>query len=98
MISSRTSIVLTISFACVTCIAMLGSLRITAQGFAASGQPAIPPPLSDPAEGRSSIQRSKHPEGGLLFNRRESPLVIRAAPGEEIRVTSGAYRSSTAIC
>src|ERR1035438_819886 len=92
MISSRTSIMRTISFACVMCIAMLGSMQIAAQAFTASHQTSTPPLLSNPPEARSPIVLSaiNDPNTGkaaFSFNGREDPPVIRANPGEDIRLT-----------
>jgi suppressor of ftsI len=91
MISNRTSIVRTVSFAFAMCIAMLGSMQIAAQAFTPSSQTSMPPLLSNPPEARSPIDLTaiNDPNTGraaFLFNRREDPPVIRAAPGEEIRI------------
>jgi FtsP/CotA-like multicopper oxidase with cupredoxin domain len=92
MISSSTLLSRTISFAFVMCITMLGSLRIAAQGFTASGQTSTPPLLSNPPEARSPIVLSaiNDPNTGkaaFLFKGHEDPPVIRAKPGEDIRLT-----------
>jgi len=92
MISSRTSIMRTISFACVMCIAMLGSMQIAAQAFTASHQTSTSPLLSNPPEARSPIVLSaiNDPNTGkaaFSFNGCEDPPVIRVKPGEDIRLT-----------
>ena len=90
MMSSRTLLTRTISFAFV--ITLLGSLRIAAQGFTDSGQTSTTPLLSNPPEARSPVVLSaiNDPSTGkaaFLFKGREDPPVIRAKPGEDIRLT-----------
>jgi hypothetical protein len=85
MISGRTSIVRTTPFACVTCIAKLSSMRIAEQGFTASGQ-ANPPEARSPID-LTAISNPNTGRAALLFNRRVDPPVIRASPGEQLRMT-----------
>jgi suppressor of ftsI len=92
MISSRNLLMRTISVAFVMCITMLGRLQIAAQGFTDSGQTSTTPLLSNPPEARSPIVLSaiNDPNTGkaaFLFKGREDPPVIRAKPGEDIRLT-----------
>ncbi|MGA7106983.1 MAG: multicopper oxidase domain-containing protein [Terracidiphilus sp.] len=81
----------TTSFALVMCIAMLGSLRTAAQGLTDSGQTSTPSLLSNPPEARSPIVLMAINDPGtgkaaFLFKGREEPPVIRAKPGEDIRL------------
>ncbi len=92
MVSSRTSMVRTISFVCGMCIAIFGSMRTAAQGPTASGENSTPPLLSNPPEARSPIVLSaiNDPNTGraaFSFNGREDAPVIHANPGEDIRLT-----------
>ena len=79
-------------FRLVMCFAMLGSLRTAAQGLTIPARfprrrlfLTLQKPAPDPPDGD---QRSRHREGGLLFNGHEEPPVIRAEPGEDIRLIS----------
>jgi len=92
MISSRTSTVGTMSFACVLCLAMCGSRRLSAQAVATPGSADSQPLLSNPPEARSPIDLTavNDPDTGkaaFLFKGREDPPVIRAVPGEDIRIS-----------
>jgi FtsP/CotA-like multicopper oxidase with cupredoxin domain len=92
MISSRTSTACTISFAYVMCFAMCGSIRSTAQAVAAPGSVALQPLLSNPPEARSPVDLTaiNDPDTGkaaFLFKGREDPPVIRAVPGEDLRIS-----------
>jgi FtsP/CotA-like multicopper oxidase with cupredoxin domain len=74
------------------CFAMLGSIRFAAQIGSLSATVSMPEPVSNPPEARSPIVLTaiNDPETGkaaFSFNGREDPPVIRAAPGDDIRVT-----------
>jgi suppressor of ftsI len=92
MILSRTAIARTIYFGCAVCLAVLGCERSAAQ--AADDQRSIdsPPLLSNPHEAQSPIVLAaiNDPQTGkaaFSFKGREEPPVIRALPGEDIRLT-----------
>jgi len=92
MISTRTSLRRMISFACAMCIAILGNMQMTAQVSTDSPQTSISPLLSNPPDTRSPIDLTaiNDPNTGkaaFSFNGREDPPVIRAKPGEDIRLT-----------
>ena len=92
MISSRTSSASMIFFACVMCFAMCESMRLTAQAVAAPGSVASQPLLRNPPEARSPIELTaiNDPQTGkaaFSFKGREDPPVIRALPGEDIRIS-----------
>jgi suppressor of ftsI len=92
MISHLTSIARRNSFNCLMYFAMLGGIPLTAQVVAVSSQISLRPPLSSPPETRSPIVLTaiNDPETGkaaFSFKGREDPPVIRAVPGEDIRLT-----------
>jgi suppressor of ftsI len=92
MIPSRTSTACMISFACVMCFAMFGSMRLTSQAVTAPSTVASQTLLSNPPEARSPIDLTaiNDPDTGksaFLFKGREDPPVIRAVPGEDIRIS-----------
>src|SRR5580658_8380658 len=77
---------------CFFCHAMLGCVTVAAQGGSAPGTIASPPLLSNPPEARSpvvltAVNDPRTGKAAFLFKGREDPPVIRAAPGEEIRLT-----------
>jgi FtsP/CotA-like multicopper oxidase with cupredoxin domain len=91
MISNRTSNARRNPFTFVMCLAMLGGMPLAAQVVAQS-QIASRPLLSNPPEARSPIVLTaiNDPHTGktaFSFNGREDPPVIRAIPGEDIRLT-----------
>ena len=74
------------------CFVLLGCMKITAQIVATPRDVASPPLVSNPPEARSPILLSaiNDPDTGkaaFSFNDRENPPVIRAVPGEDIRLT-----------
>jgi suppressor of ftsI len=80
------------SFAHLMCFVLLGSLPLAPQIAATSSQTAPPQPLSQPPEARSPIVLTaiNDPDTGkaaFSFQGREDPPVIRANPGEDIRLT-----------
>ena len=80
------------SFACLMCIAMLGSLKGAAQHEADQSHTASSSLLSNPPEARSpiiltAINDPRTGKTAFSFNEREDPPVIRAVPGEDIRLT-----------
>ena len=80
------------SLACLICLELFGSMRLTAQVAADQSQIAPPPLLSNPPETRSPIVLTaiNDPSTGkaaFSFGGREDPPVIRARPGEDIRLT-----------
>lgn len=92
MIRSRISIACTTSFTCVMCSVILYSARLAAQAAAQPSQVAPSSLLSNPPEARSPINLTaiNDPRTGkaaFSFKGREDPPVIRAAPGEDIRLT-----------
>jgi suppressor of ftsI len=92
MMSSRNSISRTISIACAMSFGMLECVRLTAQAIAAPALIASAPVLSNPPEARSPMILSaiNDPDTGkaaFSFNGHEDPPVIRAVPGEDIRLT-----------
>ena len=92
MISHATTIARRNSFNCLMYFAMLGGMPLMAQVVAVSSQIASRPPLSSPPEARSPIVLTaiNDPETGkaaFSFKGLEDPPVIRAVPGEEIRLT-----------
>src|SRR5208337_4186658 len=91
MISSRVFVGCRASLACLLCFVILGSVRTVTQFVAAPG-PVDSLPLPNPPEAHSPIVLAavNDPSTGraaFLFKGREVPPVIRAAPGEEIRLT-----------
>jgi suppressor of ftsI len=92
MISRRKSIARTISVSCVMCFGVLGWMRLAAQAIAGPTGIARAPILSNPPEARSPIVLSAINDlhtgkAAFSFNGREDPPVIRAFPGENIRLT-----------
>jgi FtsP/CotA-like multicopper oxidase with cupredoxin domain len=91
MISRRKLIVRTISFTMVMYFAMR-SMQLAAQSAAPPGRIFSPPLLSNPPDARSPIEltaiNDAHTgKAAFLFEGREDPPVIRAIPGEDIRLT-----------
>jgi suppressor of ftsI len=92
MISYRTSGARRNWFICWMCFFMLGGLPLTAQLVAGQGHNALQPLLLNPPEAHSPIVLTaiNDPHTGktaFSFNGREDPPVIRAVPGEDIRLT-----------
>jgi hypothetical protein len=92
MISYRTSSPRRDSFNCLMCFVLLGCIKLTAQVVTTPSDIALTPLLSNPPEARSpidltAINDANSGRAAFLFKRREDPPVIRAAPGEEIRIT-----------
>ena len=80
------------SFTCLMCVAVIGCMSLMAPVVNAQSQVASRPPLSSPPEARSPIalMAINDPQTGktaFSFNGREDPPVIRANPGEDIRLT-----------
>jgi len=80
------------SFTCLMCFAMLGGMQLTAQIAASRSQIGSRPLLSNPPEARSpivltAINDFQTGKAAFSFNSREDPPVIRATPGENIRLT-----------
>ena len=80
------------SFTRSMCLALIGGMPLTALVVHAQSQIASRPPLSSPPETRSPIVLTaiNDPQTGkaaFSFNGREDPPVIRAVPGENIRLT-----------
>jgi FtsP/CotA-like multicopper oxidase with cupredoxin domain len=74
------------------CVAILGSMPLTAADVNAQSQIAPQPLLSSPPEARSpivltAINDSQTGKSAFSFKGREDPPVIRASPGEDIRLT-----------
>jgi suppressor of ftsI len=79
-------------FTCSMCLALIGGISLTARGVDAQSQTASQPRLSSPPEARSPIVLTAVSDSGtgktaFAFNGREDPPVIRATPGEDIRLT-----------
>src|SRR5271163_3336123 len=77
--------------ACVTCLGLVCGVQLEAGG-PSSAIVSKPVPVSDPPETRSpvSLKAINDPNTGkaaFSFNGREDPPVIRANPGEDIRLT-----------
>jgi suppressor of ftsI len=92
MISSRTSIARMISSAFAMCFAMCGVMRLEAQAVASPSTVSSSPLLSNPPETRSPVDLTaiNDPVNGkaaFLFKGCEDPPVIRAARGEDIRIS-----------
>ena len=92
MISCRTSKAYRNSFNCLMGFALLGGMPLTAPVVNAQSQIAAPQLLSTPPEARSPIVLTavNDPHTGktaFSFNGREDPPVIRAIPGQDIRLT-----------
>ena len=92
MISYRTSNARMSSLKCSMCLAIIGGVPLTAPVVNTQSQIASQPHLSSPPEARSPIVLTaiNDPQTGkaaFSFNGREDPPVIRALPGEEIRLT-----------
>jgi len=92
MISSRTSIARTISFPCVICAAMLSGAQLAAQAVPAQDHVPSSSLLSNPPDARppivlTAINDPHTGKAAFLFKGREEPPVIRAVPGEDIRLT-----------
>src|SRR5271163_4471071 len=78
--------------ACITCLGLYCGVLLEAQGPASRTNVSKPVQLSDPPETRSpvSLKAINDPNTGkaaFSFNGREDPPVIRANPGEDIRLT-----------
>jgi len=74
------------------CFAMLGGMSLSAQVAEPASHIASPILLSNPPEARSpivltAINDPHTGKGAFSFEGREDPPVIRAAPGEDIRLT-----------
>ena len=92
MTCSRILIARTILFTSIVCLAILGCERSAAQAPGDQGSIASPQRLSNPPEARSPVDLSavNDPRTGkaaFSFRGREDPPVIRALPGEDIRLT-----------
>ena len=92
MISYCTAHARRTSLAWPMCFVLLGCMKITAQIVATPRDVASPPLVSNPPEARSPILLSaiNDPDTGkaaFSFNDQEDPPVIRAVPGEDIRLT-----------
>ena len=92
MISYRSSDTRRRLFSCTMCLATIGGISLTAPIVDAQSQGDSRPLLSSPPESRSPIMLTavNDPHTGkaaFSFNGREDPPVIRAAPGEDIRLT-----------
>jgi suppressor of ftsI len=92
MISCCTSNARKNSFTCLMCVAMIGGVLLTASIVNAQSQIAAQPLLASPPEARSPIVLTaiNDPHTGktaFSFNGREDPPIIRATPGEDIRLT-----------
>ena len=78
--------------ACVTCLGLFCGVQLEAGGPPSAIAASKPVLVSDPPETRSpvSLKAINDPDTGkaaFSFNGREDPPVIRATPGEDIRVT-----------
>jgi suppressor of ftsI len=78
--------------ACVTCLGLFCGVQLEAGGPPSAIAVSKPVLVSDPPETRSpvSLKAINDPDTGkaaFSFNGREDPPVIRATPGEDIRVT-----------
>jgi suppressor of ftsI len=92
MISYRTSNTRRCWLTCSMGLAMIGGMPLTAPFVNAQSLVASQPLLSSPPEARSPIVLTaiNDPQSGkaaFSFNGREDPPVIRAVPGEDIRLT-----------
>ena len=93
MISSRNSIALTISIPCMMWLGVCGSILSKAQAVVAvPDRVASQLLLSNPPEALSPIDLTAINDPGtgkaaFLFKGREDPPVIRATPGEDIRIS-----------
>jgi len=92
MISYRTSNTRRRWFTCSMCLATIGGIPLTAPFVNAQSQVASRALFSNPPEARSPIVLTaiNDPQSGkaaFSFNGREDPPVIRAVPGEDIRLT-----------
>jgi suppressor of ftsI len=92
MILYRTSNTRRNSLTCLMCLAVFGGMPLMAQVAAGTSQIASPASLSNPPEARSPIVLTaiNDPHTGkaaFSFDGREDPPVIRAVPGEDIRLT-----------
>jgi FtsP/CotA-like multicopper oxidase with cupredoxin domain len=78
----------------VTCLMsyrILGGILLATQAIAAQSQIAAPPLLSNPPEARSpvvlmAVNDPRNGKGAFSFEGHENPPVIRAFPGEDIRL------------
>ncbi len=91
MISFRASNARRNSFLGLMCLAVPGIMQAGAQGTAPH-PPASPPLLSNPPEARSpivltAINDPGTGKGAFSYHGREDPPVIRASPGEDLRLT-----------
>ena len=78
--------------ACATCFGLFCGMQLKAGGPLSPTTDSKPVTVSDPPEARSpvSLKAINDPETGkaaFSFNGREDPPVIRASPGEDIRLT-----------
>jgi suppressor of ftsI len=78
--------------ACLTCLGLLCGVQLEAQGPLSAITVYKPVPVSDPPETRSpvSLKAVNDPQTGkaaFSFDGREDPPVIRANPGQDIRLT-----------
>lgn len=92
MISSRSLIVSTISFIFAMGFSIFCGHRLAAQVVGVSGRSDLPVFLSNPPEAHSPFDLTaiNDPHTGraaFLFDGREDPPVIRAVPGEDVRLT-----------
>jgi suppressor of ftsI len=92
MISSIISMTRIISSAFAMCFAMCGGVGLEAQAVAAPSSVASRQLLTNPPEARSPVDLTaiNDPDTGkaaFLFKGREDPPVIRAVPGEDIRIS-----------
>jgi len=92
MISYRISNALGRLIICAMCLASIDSILLTSMVVNAQSQIASRPALSSPPETRSpvvltAINDSQTGNAAFSFNGREDPPVIRAVPGQDIRLT-----------
>jgi len=92
MISTRTSIARTMSVMFLMFLMIRGGLRLSAQAAYSPGRVASSPLLSNPPEAHSpfvltAVNDPQTGKAAFSFNGHEDPPVIRAAPGENIRLT-----------
>ena len=92
MITHRRLAPLMNSLACLICLGLHGSMRLTAQVAADQSQNAPARLLSNPPETRSpivltAINDSSTGKAAFSFQGREDPPVIRARPGEDLFLT-----------
>ena len=77
---------------CLPCLGLLWGVHLAAQGLPATSNTVQPVLVADPPEARSplvlkAINDPRTGKGAFLFKGRENPPVIRASPGEDIRLT-----------